>query len=199
MGAIEALNEVDQRDAAIAAQTGSLTAQAGGLRDWKSVAWEQPSPDARVIQEAVYGDTFEELPTLMPQAEPPHAQTQELNEAQRALRYENMHPTLLSEPVMSDPPEHEVICLEEEVRSDLGWLHLKTADLAPFHAAIRTSIYLEGERVVCQEKSYQESLERGLKGTDLLKRVERVHHESADLLKRGGIEAWRAHHSAAAH
>lgn len=225
MGAISALNEVDQRDAVIAAQT------AGLARDWKSVAWEQAPQDARLVQGALYGDepqraTTQEqrsgeeqrrsrtgesragevregsayehhpgAPRPLEHLPAPQLSTlEELSEPQRALRAFNLTPTPLSAPTMPVPSAHEVVCFEEEVRGEGGWFHLKTADLAPFCPLIRTSIYLEGERVVLYDRSYQESYDRGAKGTDIAKRVERLHHESADLLKRGGVEAWQSAH-----
>jgi hypothetical protein len=98
---------------------------------------------------------------------------------------------------MSDPVEHEVVCFEEEIRTDLGWFHLKTADLAPFSPSIRTSIYQDGARLVLHDKSYRERHERGARGSDITKQVERLHHDSAEHLKRGGVQAWWAAHALA--
>lgn len=201
ISAISALNEVQRYDEVRAvqqAQAENLT----GVRDWKSVAWEQLPQDAHVIQGAVYGDEIpvsdklspmplDRLPMPQIQGELPH---QELNEQQRELRQEDFTPTTLGAVEMEEPLQHEVVYFEEEVRGEDGWFHLKTSDLAPFSPMIRTTIYREGERVVLHDKSYQEAYERGVKGTDIAKRVERVHHDSAELLKRGGVKAWYSAH-----
>ena len=94
---------------------------------------------------------------------------------------------------MDDPPRHEVTSIEEEVRSDLGWFHLKTSDLAPFKPVIQTSIYVGGEREVVFEDHYEGIYQNGGYGTQIEKRVERIHHESVKLLQKGGIQLWWEH------
>jgi flagellar biosynthesis protein FlhG len=91
---------------------------------------------------------------------------------------------------MEDPPRHEVTAIEEEVRTSLGWFHLKTSDLAPFRPAIQTSVYVDGHREVFFEESYEGVYEGGGKGTQIEKRVERIHHESIKSLQKGGIPMW---------
>lgn len=161
--AISALNEVQRLDEARAAQAAGLAG-----RDWKAVAWGDSPAEAAQVREALY----------------------ESSAAQ--LRAPDLTPTPLGDVQMRDPVEHEVVCFEEEVRTDLGWFHLKTADLAPFSPAIRTSIYQAGERLVLHDKSYRERYEHGARGADIAKQVERLHHESAEHLKRGGAQAWWA-------
>ena len=95
---------------------------------------------------------------------------------------------------MEDPPKHEVTSIEEEVRTDLGWFHLKTSDLAPFKPVIQTAIYVNGERVVLFEDHYEGTYHR-LYGTIIEKRVWRIHKESVMLLQMGGIQLWWEHHS----
>lgn len=97
---------------------------------------------------------------------------------------------------MEDPPRHEVTSIEEEVRSDLGWFHLKTSDLAPFKPVIQTSIYVGGEREVVFEDHYDGVYQGGGQGTQIEKRVERIHHESVKLLQKGGIALWWEHKQA---
>ena len=95
--------------------------------------------------------------------------------------------------LMEDPPPHEVTGIEEEVKTPHGWCHLKTSDLAPFRPSIQTSIYQDGHREVFFEESY-EGIYQPNTGTEIEKRVERIHHESAQLLQEGGIAAWcKAH------
>ena len=65
---------------------------------------------------------------------------------------------------MEDPPPHEVTSIEEEVKTSLGWFHLKTSDLAPFRAAIQTSIYVDGHREVLYEDSYEGIYQGGGQG-----------------------------------
>lgn len=161
--AISALNEVQRIDEVRAAQTAGLVG-----RDWKSVAWGERPEEVAQVREALYDASAAQL------------------------RAPDLTPTPLGEVQMSDPPEHEVVCFEEEVRTDLGWFHLKTADLAPFTPAIRTSIYQDGERLVLHDKSYRDRYERGVRGSDITKQVERLHHDSAEHLKRGGAQAWWA-------
>jgi hypothetical protein len=91
---------------------------------------------------------------------------------------------------MEDPPRHEVMALEEELKTDLGWFHVKTVDLAPFRSAVRTSIYQGGERLICHDDNYTRLYEQGVRGTEIARRVERIHHQSVELLQRGGVEAW---------
>ncbi len=91
---------------------------------------------------------------------------------------------------MEDPPPHEVTSIEEEVKTSLGWFHLKTSDLAPFRAAIQTSIYVDGHREVLYEDSYEGIYQGGGQGTQIEKRVERIHHESIKQLQQGGIPYW---------
>lgn len=90
---------------------------------------------------------------------------------------------------MEDPPRHEVTALEEEVKTPEGWLHLKTSDLAPFRPVIQVSIYREGIREIFFEESYEGIYDLG-EGTQIEKRVERVHHENAKLLSERGISGW---------
>jgi|GEM_PF-355031 len=202
ISAISALNEVQRYDEARAVQQAQAE-NLMGVRDWKAVAWDQAPQDANMIQGAVYGEEppppsqlspmpLDSLP--LPQIQSGELPTEELTEQQRALRGEDLSPTPLGAVEMEEPIEHEVVYFEEEVRGDEGWFHLKTSDLAPFSPVIRTTIYREGERVVLRDKSYQEAYERGVKGTDIAKRVERVHHDSAELLKRGGVKAWNSAH-----
>ena len=95
--------------------------------------------------------------------------------------------------MMEDPPPHEVTAIEEEVKTPSGWCHLKTSDLAPFRPAIQTSVYQDGHRKVFYEESY-EGIYQPNTGTEIEKRVERIHHESAQVLQEGGVEAWcKAH------
>ena len=94
---------------------------------------------------------------------------------------------------MEDPPKHEVTSIEEEVRTELGWFHLKTSDLAPFKPVIQTSIYVSGEREVLFEDHYEGIYQDGGYGTQIEKRVERIHHESVKLLQKGGIQLWWEH------
>ena len=198
ISAISALNEVQRYDDQLAAQRAQVD-QLTSARDWKAVAWEEAPQDAKLIEGAVYGDhsglspmPLDSLP--LPQIPGGSSAGDELSEQQRALREDDLSPSPLGEIEMDEPLEHEVVYFEEEVRGEGGWFHLKTSDLAPFTPAIRTTIYCEGERVVLRDKSYRESYERGVKGTDIAKRVERVHHDSAELLKRGGVKAWRGAH-----
>jgi flagellar biosynthesis protein FlhG len=96
--------------------------------------------------------------------------------------------------LMEDPPPHEVTAIEEEVKTPGGWCHLKTSDLAPFRPSIQTSIYQDGHRDVFFEESY-DGIYQSNTGTEIEKRVERIHHESAQLLQEGGIEAWCKSHN----
>lgn len=92
--------------------------------------------------------------------------------------------------LMEDPPRHEVTSIEEEVKTSLGWFHLKTSDLAPFRPSIQTAIYVDGHREVLFEESYEGIYQGGGQGTQIEKRVERVHHESIKHLQQGGIPYW---------
>ena len=147
-------------------------AQPGEARNWKEVAW--PQEEGAQAQERQY--------------------VQEPYEESSDLALDFAHPTPLpQQPLSADPPQHIVSSLEEELKTDLGWFHLKTVDLAPFKLSIRTSIYQNGERLICYDESYDHLLSQGTH-TEISKRVERLHYQTSQLLKEGGIEAWQDAH-----
>jgi flagellar biosynthesis protein FlhG len=149
------------------------SAQPGEARNWKDVAWPQEGGDPQA-QERQY--------------------VQEPYEESTSLKIDFAHPTPLpQQPLSSDPPQHVVSSLEEELKTDLGWFHLKTVDLAPFKLSIRTSIYQSGERLVCYDESYEHLLSKGTY-SEINKRVERLHYQTSQLLKEGGIESWQDAH-----
>lgn len=93
---------------------------------------------------------------------------------------------------LSDPPEHEVLAFEEEVRLDSGSLilHLKTVDLAPFRMSIRTTIHENFKQIAIYEESYAD-LYQQFAHHEIGKRVERIHQQNIELLHKGGIQTWR--------
>ena len=144
--------------------------QPGETRNWKEWAWPQDGSGENTRQ-AVHE---------------PHLEAEEL-----LLDFANPSP-IPTQPVVSDPPQHEVCSLEEELKTELGWFHLKTVDMAPFKLTIRTSIYQNGERLICYDEPYEHLLKQGQ--VEINKRVERLHYQTTQLLKTGGIEAWQEAH-----
>ena len=102
-----------------------------------------------------------------------------------------IEPAPIHDVLMDDPPRHEVTAIEEEVKTPDGWCHLKTSDLAPFRPVIQTSIYRSGHREVFFEESYEAIYQPT--STEIEKRVERTHHENAQLLQERGLDGWRQH------
>jgi flagellar biosynthesis protein FlhG len=101
------------------------------------------------------------------------------------------NPPPILEMMLSDPPSHDVVAFEEDIRTHYGWFHLKTVDLAPFRPSIRTSILEEGKALSVYEEDYSELLNHSHSMIDISKRVERIHQQNIEALQRGGVQAWR--------
>lgn len=154
-------------------------------RDWKSVAWTEEQQGQNTDAYDIY--------TPSPQiqdADLQAARSALIQAEEEVLDDSYIEPLPIEEVEMEDPPLHEVISFEEEVKTDSGWFHLKTVDLAPFRPAIRTSIYQTGSRLVAQDESYLGLYQQGIYSTEIAKKVERIHHQNKQLLQAGGVEAW---------
>ena len=105
---------------------------------------------------------------------------------------DRFNPLPLENLELSDPPEHEVLAFEEEIRLESGSLilHLKTVDLAPFRMAIRTTIHEHFKQIAIYEESYAD-LYQQFAHHEIGKRVERIHQQNIELLHKGGIHTWR--------
>ena len=178
-------------------------------RDWKSVAWTEdpsnthtsnqisPTHDGASVQPY---DLYHEAKSNQIHGSQNHASTS--SQAHNTTQYNSseevidqsensfIEPLPLDQVEMEDPPLHEVVSFEEEVKTDLGWFHLKTVDLAPFRPAIKTSIYQTGVQIINQDESYLTLYQQGIYSTEIAKKVERIHHQNKQLLQAGGVEAW---------
>ncbi|MEE2645234.1 MAG: hypothetical protein VYD19_09905 [Myxococcota bacterium] len=126
-------------------------------------------------------DTSEELLDLESYEEAVSAQLSSINP----------EPSPLSTHELPDPPRHEVIGYEEELRVESGWFHVKTTDLAPFAMMIRTTVYQEGERLSCHEERYDDLYIDGsaqAPTTEVSKRVERLHYQTTRALQLYGVD-----------
>ena len=173
VNAIRTLNTSTSQRAALQSQTGS--------RDWKEVAWPDSTNEQSVIPSSAEYDIYGG-------EEPSSVESPLYDDEIEEEHY--FEPKPIDDVEMTDPPQHEVIALEEELRTDRGWFHLKTVDLAPFRPSIRTSVYQGGARLLSQEESYLALYEQGIYGTEVAKRVERIHHQSRQKLQNTGVEGW---------
>jgi flagellar biosynthesis protein FlhG len=126
----------------------------------------------------------------------PYGFNSELNHLRKNFPQPNIdyrfNPLPLQSLELSDPPEHEVLAYEEEIRLNAGSqiLHLKTVDLAPFRMAIRTTIHESFKQIAIYEESYADLYEQ-FAHHEIGKRVERIHQQNIELLSKGGIHTWR--------
>ena len=92
---------------------------------------------------------------------------------------------------LMDPPGHPVICLNEQVETPLGDVHLFTEDRAPERATIRRIVRGAAGQTRVDEVDYEHLLSpdgRAIEPGAVTRRVETLHQEARKQLESSGIE-----------